>query len=266
MGTAKPVEQSSAPGWASGRAMGKGANIRKNITPALLLALALALLLVPLFKPTLGVYVIIVAIGVSVALQKYVASFAGYFVLRLSRLFDVGDRIRIGNINIKGDVRYIGLLHFVLDEVGEGEKFGGELTGRILHIPNHIVLDQPVLNFSQDFSVRGRFISCQYMFDELRIPLQSGINLEKARKLLEDIIRQEDSVVLQQAKKVFSKDLPNFLEEAEQSPRIMVFIDAQHTWLVGKFVAPVRGRNDLKSTITTQFLEALEREKNLTPK
>lgn len=225
------------------------------------LAFTLSILLVPLFRPNLAIYVTVVALGFAVALQKYVSSFAGFFVLRASRLFDVGDRIRIGTI--KGDVRHLGLLHFVLDEVGEGDKSGGELTGRILHIPNHIVLDQPVLNYCQDFSTRGKFLSCSYMFDEVRLPLPEGIPVDKACHLLEEILLQEDRTFVAEAKESFGKDdCPNFVEEAGHSPRVMLFVDATKTWLIGRFVTPVRGRNDLKSRITLRFLEAVEQEKS----
>lgn len=221
-------------------------------------ALTIGILLIPLFQPNLAVYVTVVALGLAVALQKYVASFAGYFVLRASRLFGVGDRIRISNLNIKGDVRHIGLLHFILDEVGEGEKSGGELTGRVLHIPNHVVLDQPVLNFSQNFTARGQFIRCDYMFDEVRLPLPGGVPLGWGRKLLEEILRQEDHTYVEKVAELTGKDSPSFIEEARHSPRVMVFTDTTNTWLVGRFVAPVRGRNDLKSVITGRFLEAIE--------
>jgi len=114
----------------------------------------------------------VLAIGLSLALQKYMASFAGYFVIKSSNIFDVGDRIRIGSM--KGDVKHIGLFHVILDEVGEDEKMGGELTGRIVHVPNLVVLDQPVLNFSKDYSIKEELISCGYIFDEIRIPLGRG--------------------------------------------------------------------------------------------
>lgn len=223
------------------------------------IGLSISILLIPVFRPDLGVYVTVAALGFAVALQKYVASFAGFFVLRLSRLFDVGDRIRIGNI--KGDVRHVGLLHFILDEVGEGEKFGGELTGRILHIPNHTVLDQPVLNFSQAFSVRGRFIPCDYMFDEVRVPIPKEFPVGRAVDLMEGILQQENHALIQEAKALYSRDIPTFLTEAEQDPRTIVFVEASAVWVVGKYVASIYGRNQLKSTITIRFLEALDREK-----
>ena len=229
-----------------------------KMTAIIILVFSFGVLLLPIFEPDLGVYLSVAAVGFAVALQKYVASFAGYFVLRLSRLFNLGDRIRIGNI--KGDVRHVGLLHFILDEVGEGDKFGGELTGRIIHIPNHIILDQPVLNFSRNFSVRGQMLLCDYMFDEVSIPLPAGVKTEPARNTLESILREEDRSFVEGARAMYGEDRPNFLEEVGHSPRVMVFMDAQHVWLVGKYVAPVRGRNDFKSRITVRFLRELEGE------
>jgi len=237
--------------------MTRKGSLRTAIVSVGVLLVAAAVLIAPLFRPNMSVYVIIVALGFAVALQKYVASFAGYFVLRISKLFAVGDRIRMGQLNIKGDVRHIGLLHFVLDEVGEGDKSGGELTGRVLHVPNHVVLDQPVLNFSQDFTVEGKFIACDYVFDEVRIPLPQGVTLPAARKYLEQIMAEEDLVHIEEAKAAYGKDRPNFLYEANHSPRVRVFADGACTWLVGRFVAPVRLRNDLRSAITIRFLEGM---------
>ena len=109
-----------------------------------------------------AIYSSIIAIGLALALQKYVASYFGYFLISFSQIFKIGDRIRIGNI--KGDVKRIGLFHFMLEEVGEDEKLGGELTGRLFHIPNLMVLDQAVLNYSKDYSRRGQ-IHSDYIFD-----------------------------------------------------------------------------------------------------
>ncbi len=246
--------------------MAAGLNLDKKSRAtrnALLLALLVlvvvcAVAVIPIYRPQLAVYVTLLALASMVALQKYVASFVGYFVLRFSRLFDVGDRIRIGTL--KGDVTHIGFLHFLLDEVGEGPKFGGELTGRILHIPNHTVLDQSVLNFSQNYTVQGRFLACSFMFDEVSIPVPAGVQVRLARGILEDILRQEDRPFRQEAERIYASDAPTFLEAEDQHPRVMVFIEGDKTVLVGKFVAPVRSRNDLKSTITLLFLEEMERQ------
>ena len=203
--------------------------------------------------PDMSVAVPVLAVGLAVALQKYTASFFGYFVINFSRIYTPGDRIRIGNI--KGDVRWVGLIHTILEEVGEDEKLGGELTGRILHVPNLVILDQPVLNYSKDYSVHQKAITSDYMFDEVRIPLTTDSNVGKASQFLESILKAEEEMHLKEAREMFQNGYPKFLNEAAGGPRILVHVEPQHIWINGKFVAPIRGRNQLRSRILVQFLE-----------
>jgi len=204
----------------------------------------------------LAVYASILAIGLALALQKYVSSYFGFFIVRFSNIFNIGDRIRMGNI--KGDVKHIGLFHFVLEEVGEDEKLGGELTGRILHIPNLIVLDQPVLNYSKSYSAGDELVACDYIFDEIRIPLSLKSDVDEASKLFEDILKNADQSIIEESKEAFRNDYPEFLKEAEEGPRILMHLEPQRVWLKGKLVVPVRTRNHLKSQVINEFLRQIK--------
>lgn len=217
------------------------------------LALAAVTAMAAIYVPQVAVYVPIIALALALALQKYTASFIAHFVITFTGIYDLGDRIRIGNV--KGDVRRVGLFHTTLEEVGEDEKLGGELTGRLLHVPNLIVLDQPVLNYSKDYSVQFEAISSDYMFDEVRIPISTDSDVEKAGQVLERILKSQDDVYMKEAGQMFQDGYPRFLKEAMSSPRVLVFIEPQRIWIKGKFVAPLRGRNDLRSRILLEFLK-----------
>src|SRR4030043_1899037 len=104
--------------------------------PAVAIFVAITIL-AAIYVPKIAIYVPIIAIALALALQKYIASFFAFFVITFSKIYDLGDRIRIGNT--KGDVRHIGLLHTTLEEVGEDEKLGGELTGRLLYGPTLVI-------------------------------------------------------------------------------------------------------------------------------
>jgi small-conductance mechanosensitive channel len=222
------------------------------VTCAAVLAFVAATILAAIYVPQVAIYVPFIALALALALQKYTASFFSFFVITFSKIYDLGDRIRIGNT--KGDVRHIGLLHTTLEEVGEDEKLGGELTGRLLYVPNLIILDQPVLNYSKDYSIGLEAISSDYMFDEVRIPLTTDSNVEKASQLLENILKSQDEVYVKQAGQVFQDGYPRFLDEAMSGPRVLVFVEPQHIWIKGKFVAPLESRNDLRSSILLQFI------------
>lgn len=206
--------------------------------------------------PQVAIFVPVLALALALALQKYSASFFSYFVIVFSRIYDIGDRIRIGNI--KGDVHEIGLLHTTLEEVGEDEKLGGEVTGRLLHVPNLIILDQPVLNYSKDYSVQSKAISSDFMFDEVRIPITTDSNVERATTLLEGILKSQDEVYIKDAEQKFKDGYPRFLYEAINGPRVLVFVEPQHIWIKGKFVAPLQRRNDLRSNILLQFIREIK--------
>jgi small-conductance mechanosensitive channel len=212
----------------------------------------------------LAIYISIIAIGLALALQKYVASYFGYFIIVFSNMLHVGDRIRIDTY--KGDVRHIGIFFLTLDEVGEDEKLGGELTGKILHIPNLIVLDKPVLNFSKGCvkSIKGnKTAQCDYIFDEIRIPISTDSDIKKAAQLLEDIINTEDEDYLMQSKEIFADKYPAFLQEAETNRRVLIHIEEQRIWLKGKFVTPYRFRNELRTRMYLRFLEHIGQESNI---
>ncbi len=214
---------------------------------------ALALVIAVAFISNLAIYISIIAIGLALALQKYVASYFGYFIIVFSNMLHVGDRIRIGSY--KGDVRHIGIFYLTLDEVGEDEKLGGELTGKILHIPNLVLLDQPVLNFSKGCVKGNKTMQCDYIFDEIRIPISSDSDITAAASLLEDIINTEDEEYLRQSIIVFAENYPSFLREAETDRRVLIHVEPDKIWLKGKFVAPYRVRNDLRTRMYMRFIE-----------
>lgn len=228
-----------------------------SVVAALLVAVVVVgiSIVAAIYVPEIAIYVPILALGLALALQKYTASFVAYFVITLTRIYDLGDRIRIGNI--KGDVRSVGVLHTTLEEVGEDEKLGGELTGRLLHVPNLVILDQPVLNYSKDYSENYKTIASDYMFDEVRIPLTLNSNPEKAAELLESILKEKDEVYIKEAQQSFQNGYPRFLQEALKGPRVIVYIEPQYIWIKGKFVTPLRGRNELRSQILLRFLREI---------
>lgn len=231
--------------------------MKAKLTATLIVLLLIGVFVSIALDSKLAVYLSVLTVGLALALQKYVASFFGYFVITSSKMLQVGDRIRINNI--KGDVRHVGLFHLVLDEVGEDEKLGGELTGKIMHVPNLIVLDQPVLNYSKGFTRVGsnaaKSTPCEYVFDEIRIPISVSSNVRRAARLLEEIIQVEDEPYVRDARVSFKDRYPTFLQEADGTKRILIHIEAGKVWIKGKFVAPFRARNELRSRIYLKFLE-----------
>jgi small-conductance mechanosensitive channel len=155
-------------------------------------------------------------------------------------------------------VKHIGLFHVIVDEVGEDEKMGGELTGRIVHVPNLVVLDQPVLNFSKDYSIKEELISCGYIFDEIRIPVTPRSDAKKAAGILAELLKEVNAEFTKDAAIAFTDGLPNFMQDLEHGPRVTIHIDEKNIWIKGRFVTPITKRNELKTRISMGFLERVK--------
>jgi small-conductance mechanosensitive channel len=114
----------------------------------------------------------VVGAGVAVALQDVLASFAGAFSIGFSKLYAVGDRVQIGHT--RGDVIDIGLLRTTLLETGNWVS-GDLYNGRIVRIPNSIVLKGSVFNYSQGF---------RFIWDAIKVVLTGTSDSQLARAML----------------------------------------------------------------------------------
>jgi small-conductance mechanosensitive channel len=129
--------------------------------------------------------------GIVVALQDVVASVGGWFAIGASKLYSVGDRIRIGDT--KGDVIDISILRTTVLETGNWVS--GDLhNGRLARIPNSLALKGPVFNYTQGF---------RFVWDEIKVTLTAQSDHRFARTMLLNIAQET---------------VADFME------------DAQHTW------------------------------------
>jgi hypothetical protein len=124
-------------------------------------------------------------------------------------------------------------------------------------------LDQPVLNFSKNYEKNCKIMQCDYIFDEIRIPIASDSDISHAVWLLEDIINGEDAEYLKQAKEAFQNNYPSFLREAESDRHVLIHVDEDRIWLKGKFVTPYGYRNELRTKMYLRFIEHIKNDASI---
>lgn len=116
----------------------------------------------------------LIGFGVTFALQKPILNFVGWINIQFNRTFRVGDRIRIGNYS--GDVVEVKMMQTVIRSLMEEMD---QYSGKLVTIPNEMVLVEPVENFTKD----DNFIKT-----ELRISITYESDWRKAKKIFEDIV------------------------------------------------------------------------------
>ena len=133
--------------------------------------------------------VALVAAAVVLSLQDLIRSIAGWFALVWMRPFQVGDRIQIDN-GMTGDVIDIRVFKFSLNEVGNWVH-ADQSTGRVMHVPNSVVLDKTIINFTETFP---------YIWIELPILITFESNWQDAKVALQKIADDHSQKISANAK------------------------------------------------------------------
>ena len=130
--------------------------------------------------------------GVAIAVREIIFDFFAGIYIGWKRPFELEDRIEIDGI--KGDVINTKALAFEVLEVGERID-AEQSTGRIVHIPNSVIFTKSLKNYTKAF---------KYIWDELIIDVSLDSDIEETKKILYDIIENNENL----------KDTPKKMEDA----------------------------------------------------
>ena len=184
--------------------------------------------------------------GVVVALQDVIASFAGWFAIEFSSLYTVGQRIQIGET--KGDVLDISMLRTTLMEIGNWVS-GDLYSGRIVQIPNSIVLKGQVFNYSQGF---------RFVWDEIKVPLTTNSDLQFAREMLLRIANDVLADYLGEAETSWKSVADIYrLEKSSLDPTVTLVVDSGCLVFTLSYIVDYANRNLTKDRLFTGIAQEI---------
>ena len=127
----------------------------------------------------------VVGFAITFALQQPLLSLLGWFYIMTKRPYGVGDRVRIGET--KGDVIEVDFLVTTIWEVGGELVSTNQPSGRVVTVPNSMVLASEITNFGGGGS--------EYVWNELSIQVSYETDLDVASTVMieeaEDVIGEE---------------------------------------------------------------------------
>lgn len=127
-------------------------------------------------------FVGVISAALTITQKEYLMNFIGWLIIMWRSLFTEGDYIEIGKYS--GYVKHIGPLYFSLEEASE--LIWGDKTGRTIKIPNSLVANNPIVNFTLDRAfIEGK---CCFTFT-------FASSLEKIQDLIEEIDRETDKLL-----------------------------------------------------------------------
>jgi small-conductance mechanosensitive channel len=115
----------------------------------------------------------------ALALRDIIANIAGWFFIILRQPFRVGNRIQIGDF--RGDVIDVNLFQFTIIEIGNWVD-ADQSTGRIIDIPNGLLMTQPIANYTKCF---------EFIWDEIPVLITHESNWKAAKQILMNIVQEK---------------------------------------------------------------------------
>ncbi len=191
----------------------------------------------------------VVGFAITFALQQPLLSLLGWFYIMAKRPYGVGDRVRIGET--KGDVIEVDFLVTTIWEIGGELVSTNQPSGRVVTVPNSMVLASEITNFGGGGS--------EYVWNELSIQVSYETDLDVA-----------SSVMIEEAEAVIGEEMvdriADFRERLAETPvelevtdRPTVNIVQAESWVELRLryvVHPRRGtrvRNELYERILDRF-------------
>lgn len=194
----------------------------------------------------------IIAAAVALALQDVFKNIMGGILIIVSGYYRIGERISIDDTF--GDVMDIGILNTTLMEIG-GWVRGDQPSGRLLVVPNGLVLNHSFYNYTRDHS---------FIWDEISIPLTYESDWRRARDIILSIIKMETDAKTEQAEAEIERlGEKYYLPRKVVEPSVYVTLTDNWITLDARYVTDARTRRILRSRLSELILSAIEKEENI---
>ena len=211
------------------------------------LILVAAVLVLIVWSPGLRDLVTVLTVigaGFVIALREVVLSLAGWMRLKVRSLYDQGDRIEIDGV--RGDVVDVRLLHTTLMEVGAW--VGAEQSsGRLVHLPNSLVFQQPVHNYTDGFG---------FVWNEYAVTVTFDSDWKAAKKFMEEHAEKNADDLARQASRQLRRLAREYLVHYDiLTPYVYVDLTERGVRLTLRYLCEVRKRRGSEHNLTTHLLD-----------
>ena len=196
--------------------------------------------------------------GVAFALQQPLTAIAAYFVILRGDMFNVGDRIAMGDV--RGDVIRLGFMKTTVMEMGQPPSVAGstdpavwvhgrQYTGRLVTVSNGVIFSDPVFNYTRDFP---------FVWDEIAIPITYESDRERVEEILLDAARlaipehEIPTGALDAMKRHYA------VQSVDLEPHVFMRITDNWLELSVRFLLPARRARRVKDEMSRRILTEMD--------
>lgn len=194
----------------------------------------------------LGIFLGLVGAGVALSLQETLLCMVGWLVLIIRRPYDIGDRIEIDSMI--GDVIGVSALQTTMLEVGNWIA-ADQSTGRMLIIPNSMVIRRAIYNYAKGFP---------FIWDELSILVTFESDWHEAENLLLAAAEVESDKIAPEVRRQITRMQQHYAIRYQHfTPVVYTSIAGNGVDLTLRYLCPIRERRAVTHRISRNVLEAL---------
>ncbi|MBU0482058.1 MAG: mechanosensitive ion channel family protein [Proteobacteria bacterium] len=194
---------------------------------------------------SLATFLGLVTAGLAIALQSLIKSLAGWAFILWRKPFSVGDRIQVNNYS--GDVIDIRIFKFTLMEIGNWVD-ADQSTGRVIHLPNSMVIDEVVANYSKGF---------EFIWNEIPVLVTFESNWEKAKGILMDIAGKHGADLSATAEsRIREASKKYMIFYSKLTPTVYTTVKDSGVLLTIRYLIPPRQRRGSNQAIWEDILRA----------
>ena len=202
---------------------------------------------------TLVTFLGLLSAGVAIALKDPLMNVAGWMHILARKPFDVGDRIEINGV--AGDVIDIRIFQFSILEIGNWVN-ADQSTGRVLHIPNGLIFNTILGNYTRGFP---------YIWNELEVLITFESDWHKAKKILQKIVDEFIAPQLADIENsVKQTSQPYMIKPGKITPIVYTSVENSGVLFSIRYLCNPRRRRSSTSAIWEKTLEAFAKEKEIT--
>lgn len=223
----------------------KDPTIRKIIHYLIFAAAAVSIFFI--FQENLvavGISLGIIAVAFTLIFQSPILNLVGWIYITMGRVYKEGDRIRVGNY--KGDVVDINPMRTKIFEIG-GEFTTSDLpSGRVITLPNSLLLSEPVSNFTKDVP---------YVWVDIPFDLTYETDFEFVKEEIGKIIRKRLEDQLETIQEKYEKAVKTYHIKDEPFIDISFNLTPAGSWIEFRVTFPVDPKE--QHIITTEITEEI---------
>ncbi len=187
----------------------------------------------------------IIAVAATLTLKELILNGACWFVIIWRNLFHLGDRIEIDDQC--GDVIDMGLFYFTILEVGNWID-AEQSTGRIIKIPNMLVLTKCLANYSRGL---------KHIWVEIPVVLTLNGNWECAKDLLIQLAEKYSKKLSKKEEDAINKNNDQIMLFKKLTSTVYTSIKSGYIVLTMRILCEPRQRREIEHSIWEDILREL---------